>query len=186
MNKLRMSTTSGAGSASFRKTATFVAKPALKANKINQKEAEVTRVSLRDQHNAAFISNHEQKHFHKSREFYENQVEEGKGDNLAKFIEHRVNHQVEAEMLDFKTEIWRELSEHREDNHMQIEHHFREFHHRRWVDFRYLGHPWHPYPIGNESDMIYDPNNEEKLVSPGRQVEAASKRLNSDLEVMEK
>lgn len=49
-------------------------------------------------------------------------------------------------MVDFKTEIRRELAEHREDNHMQIEHHFREFHHKKWVDYRYSAYHRYGYP----------------------------------------
>ena len=49
-------------------------------------------------------------------------------DNLAKFIDYRVEMKVEDAILDHKDEIRRSLAEQREDNYMQIEHHFKEFH----------------------------------------------------------
>ena len=113
-------------------------------------------------------------------------MEDGKDDNLAKFIGHRVNLQVEEEMLDFKTEIRRELESNREDNHMQIEHHFREFHHKKWVNFRYTdSHYWNPHRAGPEGDMLYDPTLEGQYQRPEMNHlhnYPDAKAMNSDLE----
>ena len=82
-------------------------------------------------------------------------IDDAKQDNLARFVEYRVEKQIEDAMLDYKTEIRRELAEHREDNHMQIEHHFREFHHHKWVNSRQSYYPWHGFSGDKE---YYDPH----------------------------
>ena len=61
---------------------------------------------------------------------------------MARFIDYRAENQVEEVMLDYKTEIRREMAEHREDNHMQIEHHFREYHHMNWMSNRQAYYPY--------------------------------------------
>lgn len=165
---VRTSTTAGGprvstnGVGVYKKQISTVKEPAVKANRTNTLEAHVTRKSLRDQHNHDYISNREQAHLQKQRDFFEQQVAEGHGDNLATFVNHRVELQVEEEMLDHKTEIRRELAEHREDNHMQIEHHFREFHHRRWVDYRHY-QPWARKEF--DEDYMYNPEKEGQYVS---------------------
>ena len=51
-------------------------------------------------------------------------------------------------MLDYMTEIRRDLAEHREDNYMQIEHHFREFHNLKWIHTKHAYYPYHYGPYG--------------------------------------
>ena len=64
------------------------------------------------------MSNADKIHRSKTRNFYEDQIVDGDQDNLARFIDYRVENRCEEELLDYKTEIRIELAEHREDNYM--------------------------------------------------------------------
>ena len=48
------------------------------------------------------------------------------------------------------------LHEQREDTHMQIEHHFSEYHHQRYLQGKYhpyaFGHPWYDGPLDEEGN----------------------------------
>ena len=140
--------------------------PTQHASRTKQLEENVARMSLRDQHDYQYVSNKEGAHRGKTRAFLEDQIKDADNDNLAKFVDYRVENQVEDQMIDYKTEIRRELAEHREDNYMQIEHHFKEFHHKRWVTDK---HFYHPYPYNNQ-ELFTDPKNafDSSIVKPHR------------------
>ena len=57
--------------------------------------------------------------------FNQKQFNDGQQRNLAKFIDYRIENQMNLQMADFKDSLRREIDQHRQDSYFQIEHYYR-------------------------------------------------------------